>query len=478
MAFCEFSSEVISKNNIALDNIFITEFLPNANDNCVKVYLYGLYLCSNSKDNSIEDISKALDISSDDIESVFYYWQEQGLVQVLNIEPLQVRYLPIRNVMQKLKKYNVDKYTAFNISLQEIIGKKMLTPRELEEFYYLIENLHQEKEAVLKIADFCVKQKGEGVSINYITTVAKNWAYDGVKSSSDVDERISDQERITGDITLLLKAMGLRRQASVDEYKLYLDWTKSMEIDKSLIIKIAKKSKAKSFNKLDEYVMKCYNSKLESEKEIDSYFDMQDKMFALAKSIVKNLGLWYEDLSTVVDTYVSNWLQLGFDEDALLKLSTYAFKSSIRTLEGFNNHVLNMFKLGILTNEALDNYMGEIVKNDEVVANILYKLDLTRAVNSTDRTFYKTWLFDWKLNEEIIEFAVDLSKGKYMPMQYLNKLLSEYHRANIKTIEEAKNYKVATTTKTPTSSSKEAKYREYSKKELDSLFDNIYEVEI
>ena len=184
------------------------------------------------------------------------------------------------------------------------------------------------------------------------------------------------------------------------------------------------------------------------------------------------------DLSTVVDTYVSNWLQLGFDEDALLKLSTYAFKSSIRTLEGFNNHVLNMFKLGILTNEALDNYMGEIVKNDEVIANILYKLDLTRAVNSTDRTFYKTWLFDWKLNEEIIEFAVDLSKGKYMPMQYLNKLLSEYHIANIKTIEEAKNYKVATTTKTPTSSSKEAKNREYSKKELDSLFDNIYEVEI
>ena len=64
----------------------------------------------------------------------------------------------------------------------------------------MIENLKQEKEAVLKIIDYCVKQKGKNVSVNYIVTVAKNWAYDGVKTSEDVDARILDQERITGDI--------------------------------------------------------------------------------------------------------------------------------------------------------------------------------------------------------------------------------------------------------------------------------------
>ena len=478
MAFCEFSSEVVSKNSITLDNLFITEFLPNAQDNCLKVYLFGLYLCGSSKDNSIENFERKLNLSKDDIISIFYYWQEQGLVQVLNIEPIQVRYLPIKNAIQKIKKYNVDKYTAFNISAQEIMGKKMLTPREFEEFYYIIENLHQDKEALLKIIDYCVKQKGEGISINYITTVAKNWAYDGVKTITDVDERISDQERITGDITLTLKAMGLKRQASTDEYKLYLDWTKSMEIDKDIIIKIAKKSKCKTFNKLDEYVMKCYNSKIESVEEIDAFFDMREKMFLIAKSVVKNLGLWYEDLTSVVDTYVANWLQLGFDEDVLVSLSSYAFKSSIRTLESFNNHVLNMFKLGILTSESLNNYMGEIVKNDEFIANILDKLGLTRMVNSTDRAFYKTWLYDWGMNDDLIEYAVTIAKGKYMPMQYLNKLLSEYHNSNIKTIDEAKGFSIKSISSSRKVSSKEAKSREYSKKELDSLFDNIYEVEL
>lgn len=481
MAFCEYSSEVISKNNITIDNLFITDFLPNASDNCLKVYLYGLYLCSTSRDNSLESFAKTLNMSGEDIVSIFYYWQEQGLVQVINIEPVQIRYLPIRNSIQKLKKYNVDKYTAFNISAQEIIGKKMLTPRELEEFYYLIENLKQEKEAVIKIIDYCVKQKGENVSVNYITTVAKNWAYDGVLTSADVDERIMDQERISGDIVLLMKAMGLKRQATIDEHQMYLTWTKDMEIDKSLIIHIAKKSKSKTFGKLSDSVMKCYNSKLDSESEIDSFFDMRENMFNIAKKVVKNLGLWYEDLSSIVDTYISNWIQLGFDEDVLSDLSMYAFKSSIRTLEGFNNQVLNMFKMGILTSQALDNYLNEIVKNDIVVANMLQRLGLDRAVNSIDRTFYKTWLYDWKISEDIINFAIEQSRGKYMPMQYLNKLLSDIHSAKIDTIDGVKEFQsknVNKTNSTIVTTSKQAKNREYSKKELDSLFDNIYEVEI
>ena len=165
MAFCEFSSEVISKNSVAIDNLFITDFLPNAEDKCIKVYLYGLFLCNNSKDNTIETFEKNLNMKREDILSVFYYWQEKGLVQVINIEPVIIKYLPTKNAIQKLKKYNVDKYTGFNISAQELIGSKMLTPRELEEFYYLIETLGQEKEAVLKIIDFCVKQKGKNVSV-------------------------------------------------------------------------------------------------------------------------------------------------------------------------------------------------------------------------------------------------------------------------------------------------------------------------
>ena len=478
MAFCEFSTEVVSKNFITLDNLFISDFLPTASENCVKVYLYGLYLCSTSRDNNIDSFSKVMNMSAEDIVSIYYYWQELGLVQVINIDPIQVKYLPIKNAVNKIKKYNVDKYVGFNISAQELIGSKMLTPRDLEEFYYLIEGLHMEKDAVLKLIDYCVKLKGENVSVNYITTVGKNWAHDGVKTIADVDERILDQDRISGDIILLLKAMGLKRQATIDEFKMYLTWTKDMEIEKDILVKIAKLSKSKNFNKLDEYVRKCYSLKLESIKEVDDYFKSLDKCYELAKIVVKNLGLYYSDLSQVIDTYISNWLQLGFEEDAIIKLSNYAFRSSIRTLEGFGNHVNNMFKLGLLTVSSIDNYMSDIVRNDSSICQILEKLGIDRKVNSVDRVFYKTWIYDWNMREDLIDYAVSLAVGKYMPMQYVNKILSEYHIQKILTVEDAKKYKLFTSTSIKDSSSKDAKKTEYSKQELDSLFNEVYEVEV
>lgn len=478
MAFCEYSSEVVSRNSISIDNIFITDFLPNANGDYVKVYLYGLYLCSSSKDNSIEMFEKNLKLSRNDVISIFYYWQEVGLVQVIDASELIIRYLPTKNALQKMKKYNVDKYSAFNISAQELIGRKMLTPREFEDFYYLIENLGQEKEAVLKIIDYCVKQKGKNVSVNYITTVAKNWAYDGVKSSEDVDARILDQERISGDITLLLKAMGIRRQATQDEFNFYLEWTKSYEIANDILIAIAKKSKVKYFKSLNDLVVKCYSLKLESVKEINDYFDAREDMLRLSKNVVKNMGLYYGDLDIVMDTYVAEWLRLGFDEEAILKLSNYAFKSSIRSLDGLNNQMLNMYKLGILTSEAIDNYLEDIVRNDTAIAKILQSLGIIRNVNSSDRMFYKTWIYDWKITEDLLEYATSKASGKYMPMQYLNNLLSTYHNQNITSVEEAKKLVISMPNSNDTKSGKEATKREYTKEELVGLFDNITEIEI
>jgi len=231
MAFCEYSSEVITKSTVTVDNLFITEFLPNAPENSVKVYLYGLYKCSSSRDNSLEAFARALQMDEEDIVSIYYYWQELGLVQVLETNPVSVRYLPAKNALQKIKKYNVDKYSAFNMTAQELFDNKMLTPRELEEFYYLIENLNMEKETVLKIIEYCLAHKGNKVSINYITTVARSWCYDGVRTLQDVLNRIEDQERLTGDINLVLKAMGIKRSATMDEYQLFLNWLQELEFD-------------------------------------------------------------------------------------------------------------------------------------------------------------------------------------------------------------------------------------------------------
>ena len=135
MAFCSFSSESIINNNTSISNTFINEFLPIAPEHCVKVYLFGLYNCNNvnSLDNNLQSFARILNFSEEDIISCFDYWKEMGLVQILNITPLEIRYLPVNHSSAKLKLFNKDKYKDFNQQAQELISGRIITPTEYQE---------------------------------------------------------------------------------------------------------------------------------------------------------------------------------------------------------------------------------------------------------------------------------------------------------------------------------------------------------
>ena len=46
MSFTAFSKDFTANMFTSVENQFITKYLPQANGDAVRVYLYGLYLCS------------------------------------------------------------------------------------------------------------------------------------------------------------------------------------------------------------------------------------------------------------------------------------------------------------------------------------------------------------------------------------------------------------------------------------------------
>jgi len=481
MSCCKYSSAYISDNKTSIENVFINDFMINAPDNCVKVYLYGLYKCNNpeSLDNNLTDMSRVLNISEEDIISAFMYWEDLNLVQIITKDPLEVRFLPVKKASNQLKKFNVEKYKSFNMKAQEILEKRMITPTEYQEYYYLIENKHIEPDALLMIIKYCVDIKSANIASSYILTVAKNWIFDGILTCDLVEERLLDLARNSEDIQQVLKTLGIRRKASEEEYSLYLEWKNQLEISQDIILHLAKKAKAKGagFNKLDSLVSKCYSLKLNSIIEINDYFDNLDYMFDVAKTVCKNLGLRYDNLEVIVDNYIAVWVNLGFEVDAIIKIANYCFKFSIRTLEGMNGKINQLFKLGLLTSNSIDEYLDDLAKNDDKILVILQKLGIDRCVNSNDRNMYRIWLYTWQMSEDLIAYATDKSIGMSMPIQYLNKLLSTYYSKKITTVEQAKEQENSKT-QTKKKDCEKAKGGEYSKQQLNSLINNLFEVEI
>ena len=478
MAFCKFSPSYQSKNQTLIDNVFITDFLPKAPDLCVKAYLLGLHKCNTADDceNNLQYFAKTLNVSEEDVVSLFKYWEDIGLVQVLSTSPIEVRYLPITASSSGVRKFQVDKYTNFNIQAQEIIGERMIMPNDYADFYNLIEKHHMAENALLAIIKYCVDNKGFNINPKYVVAVAKDWARENITTLEQVQEKIEELGVVDDKMSMILSAMGTKRKVQLEDKELLNKWLNVFGFELNVVlfvVKLLKNKKRKlDVNVLDDNLTKYFEMKLMSVQEIENYENEKENLHAIAIAVNRELGIYYDDLTKEIETYIVPWINMGFDEETLKMVADNCFKSSIKTLEGYNNIINKLFRLGIVNVNAYLQYINDNLALDDTIKKILVELNLTRNVNNMDRNFYNIWTNDWGFALDVILFGASLSKDKSNAMQYLNKILANWNSQGVKTVEKAKLTKIETT------ESNSFVHNQYSKEQIKSLISNLDEVEV
>lgn len=483
MGFCSHSTEKIANDKTEIDNIFFTDYLPGAPDMAVKVYLLGLFLCEHDdQSNTLPGIAKVLDITEQTVLECFYYWQEVGIVQVLESIPQQIKFMPMKNSLFANKKFSKTKYASFNGEMQELFDR-MLTPNEFVEYYTLIESYHLEKDALVRIAKFCTQKKGRNVGCGYICTVAKNWISEGVFTTADVDERINMLEMQTQDMKSLLSALKISRLATLEEFEYYIKWTEKLGFLPQVLVFVAKhfkKTKRKcDFAFLDSKLCNYYSMGICSTQEIQEYENSLSQKFEIAREVCKRLGLFYENLQPVVETYVNKWHNMGYEKDVICAVASYCFRAQIKSLDGLDQTISKLFSKGIVSQAALDEYLAELEKVDARAKHILNLLGLERRVTAFDRELVSTWSEKWNMPNDVVEYAASVCCGRFQPMQAINKLLSKWKELGVCDVEGAK----ANTPDFAIKPAKETKKQkiekhEFDRQELNALFDSLDEIEV
>lgn len=485
MSLCSYSSDTHSGSFLVIENSFINEYLPMAPDFCIKVYFYGLYLCTNpnSLQNTLQNICHVLNMDAGDVKDAFEYWQAEGLVQILETgvnNELAIKYLPVQKRAGSSKKRQ-DKYSAFNKKLQGILSGRMITPSEFNEYYTLIEAMHLEEDALILITEYCVNLKGENVGYPYILTVANSFIKQGLTTTELVQGKLDEHKEITPELQDIVKTFGKKSAITIDDRNNYIKWISTYGFSHGTIKEVSKtlKGKSPSIALLDAILTSYYKLKLFSIKEIEEYNKCRDEYLTLAKDITHTLGLRYDNLDTIVENYITDWTSKGYDPDTLRTIARYCLKSSTKTVEGMNKTILRFYKLGLTSLASINQYMQEIVSADEQIQDILDKLNIVRNVNSWDRDAYRTWTHTWKTSNDIIDYVVEISKDKSQPIQYINKLLSNLYEAKITTLPEAKTFLSAgEKPKTQSKRTKLANERDFSQKDFDAMFDSLDNIEI
>jgi len=433
---CSFSKEFSSSAYTNLENLFITEYLPIAEGDAVKVYLYGLFLCGHPEnDQSINEISKNLKMQEKAIIDCFLFWEEFGLLSIISKDPFAVQYHPIRSMTSsKPKKYKAEKYSDFTKGLQALVPNRMISTSEYSESFMIMETYFIKPEAMLMIVKYCIDKKGGDISYRYISKVAKDFGNRSINTADKVEKELSSYIAQTGILEKILRALSLRRQPDIEDANLLKKWTSELSFDSDNIIFAASKLKKGSMEKLDEFLLELYAMKSFSREEIAGFMDKKKSIYDLAIKINKALSIYVDVIDTVVDTYTKKWLSYGFEEDALLFIASNCFKNGKNTLQDMDELIEVLRQRGFITLSSVGDYFEGIKKTDEFISKLLLTIGLNRKPNPWDRENLNIWK-NWNFSDEMILEAGKLASGKSSPIAYMNGILSNWKKDNVFSLE-------------------------------------------
>ncbi|MCH5350686.1 MAG: DnaD domain protein [Clostridiales bacterium] len=428
------SSEASLDGSITVENKFIVEYLPYADGDYVKVYLYGLSLAGrkSDSDDTVDRLCRRLDLDRATVDAAIDYWCEAGLMSRLGDD---ITYLSLRTARAKIKKYDVDLYREFNRQAQLYISARQIAPNEFNEYYALMEKLKIEWQAMTLVVKYCVDLKGDNVSSSYILAVARGLAQDGYRTYDEVESRLEEYGVYYNELKQLLSVLG-GKKPDHEAFELYKKWLKTYKFSRDTILHAASYVKKGGIAVLDAKLTSYTELGLTTPTAIDSYEADRAEMYKFARAVNKELGVYYENSDPEINSFLRPWLDLGFEKKAIIALAKHCFMLGLKTLPDLDAVVRTYLAENILTAKGVEEKLNKEKRHDSAIEDIMKTIGLSGAVKAAYRAFYQNWSGVWGFSDEVISYAATLSVGK--TFAYINGVLAAWKNCGVKSVDEAK----------------------------------------
>ena len=285
-----FSPEAQKREQTPVDNLFFSEFMPDADGEAVKVYLYGLMQCRFPSMGDVA-LSEALNLPEGAVRAAFVYWQSKGLVRILKDEPLEVEYLTVEQ--PAVTTAVPVKYRSFIRALNELIAPRRFNMNELGHIYDCIETFRLEEKTVLELVSHCMEEKGRNVRIQYILTVAKSWADAGIVTYEQAREYIANATVRKHGATAVLRRWNKRRSPTLDEMALYDSWVREWGFDDEAILAVCPRltnTSSPSFEALGDRLRELYEQNKVKAEDIRADSDNVSDEKEFARMVFARMG--------------------------------------------------------------------------------------------------------------------------------------------------------------------------------------------
>ncbi|MBP3197426.1 MAG: DnaD domain protein [Butyrivibrio sp.] len=256
-----------------VSNIFIDEYMEDANDAQLKVYLYLLRMMSSNLPTSVPDLADKFNHTEKDVVRALKYWEKKGLISLeydgaqnltsIHMEDIVahsdfgrrkedrgIRALPsvqpvapalqepVQNNIPAKPNYSAAQLRNFKqtdgsgiIFIAEQYFGRPLNPIEMSTVYYIHDELKFSDELLDYLMQYCVDN--HKADFRYMEKVAINWNQQGIKTPKQA--RVESFKH-NGDIVAIMKALGMENAPTLKEGSFISAWLGELGFTMEIIL--------------------------------------------------------------------------------------------------------------------------------------------------------------------------------------------------------------------------------------------------
>lgn len=251
-----------SSDATVISNQFIDEYMKDANDAQIKVYLYLLRMIQDGRATSISDIADQFNHTEKDVIRAIKYWErmklleldydEQGNMKGIHLQDLDR--LPSAEIVDlsahktnsmtkvdkpetedivvvaadekktysrdELKQLKADEEFSQILFVAQAINTRPLSQSAVQTLAFIYDELHFSFELMDYLIEYCA-DRGK-TNHNYMETIARNWANSGITT---VEEAKKESTLYEKDVYTILKALGDQNAPTKNIATTIKDWT-------------------------------------------------------------------------------------------------------------------------------------------------------------------------------------------------------------------------------------------------------------
>ena len=415
-----------------VQNQFIAEYMPHANGNYVKVWLYGLMQCYHPReDMDLGTMAQELEMTEEEVLTAFRYWERRGLVTRISDKPPQFRYV---NMNRMTAPPQDTAFEAFGEDLYALFGKsRRLHGNELSLCYEWVEELGLPEAVVIMLIKHMISQKGKNFSIRSAEPLAVRMAEAKVRTVEDAERILSVDKKVADGVAQTLRRLGKRRLASDDEVALYRKWVEEWGFTQDGIeAACAETVKGEpTFGYLDGILKKLHNRDGGTGKG-----DAKDVNAALGASAPLKELLGILGRGSVNEETLRLYAEMReIYGDEVIRLAGRECATKGKHIEDVKSLLLSWKKRGLGTEAEVQTYITRFREQSRLLAELYEGWGLRGRGTAADRSLTDKWEQELGFSGELIRYAATFAAGKEAPMAYLDSILRSYAEKGIRTRE-------------------------------------------